>query len=158
MAKAVQKPHRLPRQSRSEPQVMSAQHAHPSTPLEEQLDFTNLTDFRRSLLKVIPKLQHNEYLRFVITKHGRPAAVVMSFPAYQLLKRTALRVMDADDAKNRDQLLREAYEELTGKTASPPIVDLSAEYAEGTPKPLGDIVVPTVKPKSRATSDDEERS
>src|SRR6266849_3923781 len=36
--------------------------------LEETLEFTNLTDFRKSLLNFIPRVQENEYLRFVITK------------------------------------------------------------------------------------------
>jgi len=80
--------------------------------LEETLEFTNLTDFRNSLLNFIPRVQENEYLRFVITKHGKPAAVVLSFDAYNLLKRVAERAMDEDDAKEPAVASREAYQEL----------------------------------------------
>jgi prevent-host-death family protein len=86
--------------------------------LEETLEFTNLTDFRKSLLNFIPRVQENEYLRFVITKHGRPVAVVLSYDAYNLLKRVAERVMDEEDAKEPAVAMQEAYQELTGDTAT----------------------------------------
>src|SRR5277367_5457382 len=56
---------------------------------EETLNFSNLTEFRNSLLQVIPKLQEDDLLRFVITKHGQPAAVIMSYQAYSTFKRIA---------------------------------------------------------------------
>src|SRR6266849_3735623 len=88
--------------------------------LEETLEFTNLTDFRKSLLNFIPRVQENEYLRFVITKRGKPVAVVLSYDAYNLLKRVAERVMDEDDAKEPAVALQEAYQELIGDTTPVP--------------------------------------
>ena len=85
--------------------------------LEEALEFTNLTEFRNSLLNFIPRLQDNEYLRFVITKHGQPVAVVLSYDAYNLLKRVAERVMDEDEAKESAAALPEANEEEVEFTA-----------------------------------------
>jgi prevent-host-death family protein len=92
--------------------------ASPTNKLEETLEFTNLTDFRNSLQNFIPKLRDNEYLRFVLTKHGRPVAVVLSYDAYNLLKRVAERVMDEEDAKEPAAAMQEAYQELTGDTAT----------------------------------------
>jgi prevent-host-death family protein len=86
--------------------------------LEEVLNFSNLTDFRNSLLNVIPKLQENEYLRFVITKHGEPAAVIMSYQAYLLLKRAAERIVKQEAAEDSEASLRDAYEEMTGEPLS----------------------------------------
>lgn len=86
--------------------------------LEETLEFTNLTDFRNSLLNFIPRVQDNEYLRFVITKHGKPVAVVLSYDAYNLLKRVAERVMDEEEKKEPAVALQESYQELIGEPAS----------------------------------------
>jgi prevent-host-death family protein len=84
--------------------------------LEEALEFTNLTEFRNSLLNFIPRLQENEYLRFVITKHGQPVAVVLSYDAYNLLKRVAERVMDEDEAKGPAGWFPEADQEVVDAT------------------------------------------
>jgi prevent-host-death family protein len=95
----------------------SASAAKRADKLEETLEFTNLTDFRNSLLNFIPRVQDNEYLRFVITKHGKPVAVVLSYDAYNLLKRVAERVMDEEEKKEPAVALQESYQELLGKPA-----------------------------------------
>ena len=76
---------------------------------EETLNFSNLTEFRNSLLQVIPKLQEDDLLRFVITKHGEPAAVIMSYEAYSVLKRIADRAIEQDDALDEEEAVRQAY-------------------------------------------------
>jgi len=84
--------------------------------LEETITYSNLTDFRNSLLQIIPRLQENEYLRFIITKHGEPAAVVMSHQAYLLLKNATAKVVEQEAAIEPDIDLRNAYLEMTGNT------------------------------------------
>ncbi len=83
--------------------------------LEEQLNFSNVTEFRRSILEAIPRLQENHFLRFVITKHGSPVAVVMSYEAYEVLRRITNRVLDEDEAKSKETILSEAYQRMTGE-------------------------------------------
>lgn len=99
--------------------------------LEEQVEFTNLTKFRSSLLAMIPRLQGNEYLRFVVTKHGQPAAVIMSYEAYQLLKRSAEKLVEQDNAMDADQALREDYQELTGTPIEPVLLQDEARLHVG---------------------------
>ena len=83
--------------------------------LEQTINYTNLTDFRSSLLNIIPKLQQNEYLRFIITKHGEPAAVIMSHEAYLLMLDATNKVVEQESRITPEEDLREAYEEMTGK-------------------------------------------
>jgi prevent-host-death family protein len=47
MANVVRKPNRPARRARSEAGVVPREHSQASAPLEEQLDFKNLTEFRR---------------------------------------------------------------------------------------------------------------
>jgi PHD/YefM family antitoxin component YafN of YafNO toxin-antitoxin module len=58
--------------------------------LEEQVEFSNVTNVRESLLSKVESLRENPAKRYVITKHGQPQAVLMSFQTYSLMR----RVMD----------------------------------------------------------------
>jgi hypothetical protein len=91
-------------------------HKQHSRKLEETISYSNLTDFRSSLLQIIPRLQENEYLRFIITKHGEPAAVVMSHQAYLLMKDVTSKVMEQEAEIDPETDLHNAYLEMTGKT------------------------------------------
>ncbi len=77
--------------------------------LEEKVEFSGVTGFRKSLLSIIPRLQKNQFLRFVITKHGKPAAVVLSYESYELLLKMAQELADQDNNKGREQRLNEAH-------------------------------------------------
>jgi prevent-host-death family protein len=63
-----------------------------STPveLEEDIEFSSVTSLRESFLKTVEALREDPAKRYVITKHGQPQAVLMSYQTYSLLK----RVMD----------------------------------------------------------------
>jgi prevent-host-death family protein len=95
---------------------------------EETLNFSNLTEFRNSLLQVIPKLQEDDLLRFVITKHGQPAAVIMSYHAYSVFKRIADRVIEQDDALDPEESLRQAYARMNESEYKP--IPEAAQIAE----------------------------
>jgi hypothetical protein len=102
-----------------------------STPkLEEQLDFKNVTEFRKFIHEAIPRLQENHFLRFVLTKSGTPVAVVMSYEAYGVLNRITTRVLDEDAKKDKGTVLREAYREMTGE--DPATVASAAEPCVAT--------------------------
>lgn len=60
--------------------------------LEETIEYSNATQFRKSFLGVVDKLQRNMYLRYVVTKHGEPRAVVMSFAAYDTMRRAMQQI------------------------------------------------------------------
>jgi prevent-host-death family protein len=60
--------------------------------LEENIEYSNATQFRKSFLGVVDKLQRNRYLRYVVTKHGEPRAVVMSFAAYDTMRRAMQQI------------------------------------------------------------------
>ena len=116
----------VPRRTKPAEASTSASKPNGRSKLEETLEFTNLTEFRNSLLNFIPRIQDNEYLRFVLTKHGKPVAVVLSYDAYNLLKRVAERVMAEDDAKEPAVAEREVYQELIGDLPTGPVpIDVS---------------------------------
>jgi len=106
---------------RSQATPVAGRSGRSASKLEEILNFSNLTQFRNSLLDVIPKLQENEYLRFVITKHGKPAAVIMSYEAYEFLKGAAGQIIEQEAAKAPDVALRDAYERMTQTKLDPPV-------------------------------------
>jgi len=100
------------------------------SPLEERVEYSNVTEFRRSMLGMFRKLDENDDLRFVVTRGGEPCAVVLSYEAYELLRRIARRAADAAAAKDREQRLDEAFlqmaqqEAVGGKTAAyEPLLD-----------------------------------
>ena len=76
----------------------------PQLKLEEDIEFSNVTRFRRFLLGAVKQLCDNPGKRYVITKHGHPEAVLMSFRTYSLLK----RVMDEELARTATQNSSEA--------------------------------------------------
>jgi prevent-host-death family protein len=63
-----------------------------STPveLEEDIEFSSVTSLRESFLKTVETLREDPAKRYVITKHGQPQAVLMSYQTYSLLR----KVMD----------------------------------------------------------------
>jgi hypothetical protein len=92
-------------------------------PLEERLEYQNVTDFRQSMLGLFRQLEDETDLRFIVTRGGTPCAVVMSYEAYELLRNIARHASDAASVKTREQRLDDAYlqmaQEEAGETAEP---------------------------------------
>jgi len=63
------------------------------TGLEEEVEFSNVTNLRESLLGTVENLRANPARRYVITKHGQPQAVLMSYETYSLLKKVMDQVL-----------------------------------------------------------------
>lgn len=114
--------------------------------LEERVEYKAVTNFRQSLLAILRRLHENEDLRVVITKRGEPAAVILSYEAFELLRRIARRSADADALKAREQRAEEAYLQLAGTGVEAPeaLVDfvLDQNY-------LADIVQKAVRDSLR---------
>ena len=89
-----------------------------SASLEERLEYQNVTEFRRSMLGIFHRMEENSDLRFIVTRGGKPCAVVLSYEAYELLRRIARRAADATAAKDRDQRLDEAFLQMAQKEAA----------------------------------------
>ena len=83
--------------------------------LEERVEYSNVTEFRKSLLGMLRKLDENDDLRFIVTRGGEPCAVVLSYDAYELLRRIARRAADASASKDREQRLDEAFLQMAQK-------------------------------------------
>jgi hypothetical protein len=82
------------------------------TDLEEKLEYSNITDLRQDLLPSVERLQKTPALRFLIFKHSRPQAVLMSFQTYDLLRKVMNHVLGNAAGISRDQSIREAVERL----------------------------------------------
>jgi predicted RNA-binding protein with RPS1 domain/PHD/YefM family antitoxin component YafN of YafNO toxin-antitoxin module len=90
----------MPRVESSELTVAKAKAA-----LEEELEYSNVTDLRQGLLQVVDRLQRTPASRILIMKHGRPQAVLMSFQTYELVKKAMNQVVAARSAQTREESL-----------------------------------------------------
>jgi len=115
--------------------------------LEVKVEFTAVTGFRKSLLTIIPRLQKNEYLRFIITRHGKPAAVVMSYEAYDLLQSLAQELADQDRDKSPEQRLAESYDRMSARYGRPEDSVAAASAADA--KAPGGSNSPSTRPESQ---------
>jgi prevent-host-death family protein len=79
---------------------------------EEKVEFSNVTRFRKLLLSVLDRLQENHYLRYVITKHGEPKAVVMSFQGYETIKRALKHLFDLENRMNMSEAAHDAFDQM----------------------------------------------
>jgi PHD/YefM family antitoxin component YafN of YafNO toxin-antitoxin module len=71
--------------------------------LEEQLEFSNITDLRQDFLRKVEEIQKNPAIRLLILKHGRPQAVLMSAEAYDVLKKVVKLFLDHSQGLSREQ-------------------------------------------------------
>lgn len=81
-------------------------------PQEEDIEFSNVTKFRTSLLGAVERMQSNPAKRYIITKHGEPEAVLMSYPTYSLLTKVMDREMEGTDGQSREESIRAAFARL----------------------------------------------
>lgn len=92
--------------------------------LEETLGYSNVTRLRESFLAVVEQLQKNPAKRFLITKHGLPQAVLMSFRTYTLLKRLMDQTMSSEAEESRDEAIRSALARMRAERQ--PLVEAGA--------------------------------
>lgn len=99
--------------------------------LEKDFELSNITDLRRDLLPIVERLQTSPAERYLILKHGRPQAVLMSFQTYNLVK----KVMDLVGAETtKEQAMEEAIARLRSersRTKAGSKVDDSVAAASG---------------------------
>jgi PHD/YefM family antitoxin component YafN of YafNO toxin-antitoxin module len=93
--------------------------------LEKDFELSNITDLRRDLLPIVDRLQTKPAERYLILKHGRPQAVLMSFQTYNLVKK-AMNLIGSDASKK--SAVDEALARL--RTERSPAQVSSAEAAE----------------------------
>jgi PHD/YefM family antitoxin component YafN of YafNO toxin-antitoxin module len=85
---------------------------HTTRSLEEDIEFSNVTKFRSSLLGAVKRMQKNPAKRYVITKHGEPEAVLMSYQTYSLLTKVMDRALVGTEGQSRDEAIRSAFARL----------------------------------------------
>jgi hypothetical protein len=83
--------------------------------LEEKVEYSNATSFRKSFLKIVDRIEGTPGLRYVILKHGAPKAVVMSFEAYELIKRVLQNLFKQEDRRDRSKALEDAFNRMAEK-------------------------------------------
>lgn len=88
--------------------------------LEEQLEYSNVTDLRKDLLRKIDAIQENPARRLLILKHGRPQAVLMSSDAYEVLRKVVKSFLKHADGLNREQSINAAINRFEMERASVP--------------------------------------
>ncbi len=95
-------------------------------PLEEDVEFSNVTKFRNSLLGAVERVQKNPAKRYVITKHGAPEAVLMSYQTYSLLSKVMEQGLKAAEGQSREEAIRSAFARLRQERQPDPSEDSSA--------------------------------
>ena len=102
----------------------------PARMLEEQLEFSNITDLRQDFLRKIEEIQKNPATRLLVLKHGRPQAVLMSWEAYDILKKVLKTFLTEADRLNREQSIEAAIQRFEGERSSVPAEAQAAEDSE----------------------------
>jgi hypothetical protein len=73
-----------------------------------EADYANVTEFRESLLPFVSELERNPTKRYLITRHGKPTGVFMSYVAFQALQRLVESTLADEAKKDVSQVLAEA--------------------------------------------------
>jgi PHD/YefM family antitoxin component YafN of YafNO toxin-antitoxin module len=92
----------------------------PMKVLEEQLEFSNITDLRQDFLRKVEEIQKNPAIRLLILKHGRPQAVLMSADAYDVLRKVVKLFLNHSDGLNREQSINAAINRFEAERSSVP--------------------------------------
>ncbi len=80
--------------------------------LEEDLELSTVTELRQNLLPAIDRIEKNPSLRFLVLKHGKPQAVLMSAQTYELVKTVMNQVAGQLNAIPREQAVEDAFQRL----------------------------------------------
>jgi prevent-host-death family protein len=81
-------------------------------PLEDDIEFSNVTKFRSSLLGAVERVQENPAKRYVITKRGEPKAVLISYQTYSLFTKVMDQALEGTEGQSRDEAIRSAFARL----------------------------------------------
>ncbi len=94
----------------------------PETPrtLEENVELANVTRLRQDLLPIIERLEADPALRFLILKHGKPQAVLMSVQTYELMKKLLNQVQEQMASLTREERVESAVSRLRSERSAPP--------------------------------------
>lgn len=79
--------------------------------LEHKVELETVTRLRQNLLPIIERLEDEPALRFLILKHGKPQAVLMSFPTYQLMQKLLSEAVEKADTMTREERIAGALTE-----------------------------------------------
>jgi len=80
----------------------------PAKVLEEQIEFSNITDLRQDFLRKVEEIQKNPAIRLLILKHGRPQAVLMSAEAYDVLNKVVKLFLSDIEGLSRQESINAA--------------------------------------------------
>jgi len=83
--------------------------------LEEGFELSTVTELRQILLPAIDRIEKNPALRFLILKHGKPQAVLMSAQTYEIVKRVMNQVAGQLEAMPREQAVEDAFQRFRGE-------------------------------------------
>jgi len=73
------------------------------------LEALSITEARRKFLPLLSKIESEPY-RFMVTKHGKPIAVVMDYAEYTRMVETLRLLENRQWAQHLDQGLAQAHE------------------------------------------------
>jgi PHD/YefM family antitoxin component YafN of YafNO toxin-antitoxin module len=80
--------------------------------LEEEVEFSSVTNLRESLLSRVDDFGTNPAKRYVITKHGQPQAVLMSYQTYSLMKKLTDQMLARLEAASKSDPVGAAFSRL----------------------------------------------
>ncbi len=86
--------------------------------LERNVELANVTRLRQDLLPIIERFEDDPALRFLILKHGKPQAVLMSVQTYELMKKVLDRVAEQAGAMTREERIEGALNRLRSERGS----------------------------------------
>jgi PHD/YefM family antitoxin component YafN of YafNO toxin-antitoxin module len=84
----------------------------PPAQLEEEVEYCNVSSFRAFLLSAVDVLRQHPARRYVVTKHGQPEAVLMSFRTYSIMKRVMDRALAHAATRNSSEAIDAAFARL----------------------------------------------
>jgi prevent-host-death family protein len=107
----------------------------PAEVLEEQLEYSNITDLRQDFLRKVDEIQKNPAIRLLILKHGRPQAVLMSAEAYDALRKVVKLFLNHTDKLSREQAITDAISRFEAeRSAVPAEAEVAATATSNTSK------------------------
>ena len=124
--------HRIPARDLAAP-VKTSGFAAQAKSMEEEVEFSNVTNFRNSLLGAVEQLHSNPAKRYVITKRGAPEAVLMSYKTYSLLSRVMNQTLEKVAAQDRENSVSAAFDRMR-REHQPQALAENMQLAASTPE------------------------